>query len=90
MHNSYHTHLRAEIELRIFQVNRLVGDETLRGPQGLVKQTPAIHSPLRSKIVFKKREVKFLGHIVCDEGVKPDPEKVQAVMDMEKTCYSAN
>ena len=55
MHNSYHTHLRAEIELRIFQVNKLVGDETLHGPQGPRKQAPTIRSTLRGKIVFKKK-----------------------------------
>ena len=30
----------------------------------------------RSKINFKQKSVKFLGHIVSSDGVKPDPEKV--------------
>ena len=33
----------------------------------------------RSKFNFKKNEVKFLGHIVTDKGVKPDPSKIEAV-----------
>jgi len=32
------------------------------------------------KCDFNKPEVKFLGHVVSSEGVKPDPSKVQAIM----------
>ena len=37
------------------------------------------------KIKFKKcswieKEVEYLGHIVCREGIKPSPKKVEAIM----------
>ena len=34
-----------------------------------------------SKCHFAKPEVKYLGHIVSKEGVKPDPEKIRAIKD---------
>jgi len=34
-----------------------------------------------SKCHFFRQELKFLGHIISKEGIKPDPEKVQAVLD---------
>ena len=37
----------------------------------------------RSKIKFKQNSVKFLGHVVTSERVKPDPEKIQAIQDMK-------
>ena len=33
------------------------------------------------KCEFLRREVNYLGHIITDEGVKPNPEKVKAVRD---------
>ena len=32
------------------------------------------------------REVKYLGHVVSAEGVKPDPKKIQAVMQLSVPC----
>lgn len=34
------------------------------------------------KCVFNVPSVKFLGQIVSSDGIKPDPEKVQAIIDM--------
>ena len=34
-----------------------------------------------SKCEFWMREVAFLGHVVSEEGVKVDPQKIQAIMD---------
>ena len=31
------------------------------------------------KCEFLKREIKYLGHIITDQGVKPNPEKIEAV-----------
>ena len=33
------------------------------------------------KCEFLKTELNYLGHIVTSEGVKPDPNKVQAIND---------
>ena len=30
------------------------------------------------------KEVKFIGHIITTKGLKPDPEKVRAILDMPK------
>ena len=36
----------------------------------------------RSKRVFSKNEVTFLGHKVSDKGISPDPEKLKAITKM--------
>ena len=36
----------------------------------------------REKCEFFKTSVRFLGHVVDQEGIKPDPEKVQAIREM--------
>lgn len=40
------------------------------------------------KCEFLRKEVAYLGHIISNEGVKPNPEKVQAVRDfpIPKSC----
>ena len=40
------------------------------------------------KCEFLKTELNYLGHIVTSEGVKPDPNKVQAINDfpIPKKC----
>ena len=35
-----------------------------------------------TKCEFNTKQIKFLGHIVSPEGIRPDPEKVSAVVDM--------
>ena len=37
-----------------------------------------------SKCHFFQQELKFLGHIISKDGIRPDPEKVQAVKDWPK------
>ncbi|KAK7102680.1 hypothetical protein V1264_020867 [Littorina saxatilis] len=37
----------------------------------------------REKCKFKKTEVKYFGHIISEHGVRPDPEKVKAITDMQ-------
>lgn len=34
-----------------------------------------------NKCEFLRTEIKFLGHIISEEGVKPDPEKIKSIMD---------
>ena len=31
------------------------------------------------KCLFLRKEVVYLGHVICEEGVRPDPQKIQAV-----------
>jgi len=33
-----------------------------------------------SKYSFMRKEVTYLGHIITDKGVKPDPEKIKCVL----------
>ena len=40
-----------------------------------------------SKINLRKTEVKFMGHVVTNQELKPDPDKVKAVEAMPRpTC----
>ena len=34
------------------------------------------------KVRVRKQQVRYVGHIISAEGLKPDPEKVRAMMDM--------
>ena len=40
--------------------------------------------------LFLTGSVKFLGHVIDQEGIKPDPEKVQAIQDMEEPKLVSN
>ena len=41
----------------------------------------------KSKINLRKSEVKFMRHVITDEGLIPDPDKVKAVEEMPRpTC----
>lgn len=35
------------------------------------------------KCEFFKQEIKYLGHVVCGEGIRTDPDKVAAIKDMQ-------
>ena len=37
------------------------------------------------KCEFSKNQLKFLGHIIDKEGVRADPAKVQAILDLPLT-----
>lgn len=34
-----------------------------------------------SKCSFMRKEVNYLGHVITDKGVKPDPQKIKCVLD---------
>ena len=36
------------------------------------------------KCVFNKRRIRFLGHVIDGDGIHPDPQKVSAVLQMER------
>jgi transposase InsO family protein len=38
----------------------------------------------REKCVFASKRVKFLGHILTDEGLEPDDEKIHAIRSLKK------
>jgi len=43
----------------------------------------------KEKCEFTKNKLMFLGHSLSTEGVKPDPSKVKAILDMpEPTCVA--
>ena len=37
-----------------------------------------------AKLKFKQKELKFVGHILTQEGIKADPEKTSAILKMQK------
>ena len=37
-----------------------------------------------SKIMFKSPSVKFFGNMYTKDGVKPDPDKIQAIVDLRR------
>ena len=36
----------------------------------------------RNKLQLRSREVRYMGHIISAEGVEPNPDKIQAIIDM--------
>ena len=38
----------------------------------------------KSKVKLRKTEVKLMGHLISNEGLKPDPDKVTAIKNMPK------
>ncbi|XP_025267772.1 uncharacterized protein LOC112639094 [Camponotus floridanus] len=42
------------------------------------------------KCEFLRKEVGYLGHIISDKGVKPDPEKIRAVRDFPRPKHAKN
>ena len=38
----------------------------------------------KAKMQLRKSSIKFLGHIVTSEGLKPDQEKIKAIRDMKE------
>ena len=43
-----------------------------------------------SKSKICHTEVPYIGHILTSEGVKPDPERLQAIIDMPIPCDKAS
>ena len=42
-----------------------------------------------SKLNLRKTEVKFMGHLITKDGLKPDPEKIKAVQQMPRAAGAA-
>ena len=41
----------------------------------------------KSKIKLRQTEVKFMGHVITNQGLKPDPDKVKVVDEMPRPTY---
>ena len=39
------------------------------------------------KSFFCQPEIEYLGYTITKEGVKPQPKKVQAILDMQRPAY---
>lgn len=37
----------------------------------------------KQKLKFKMKKLSFMGHLITEEGLKPDPSKIKAVRDMQ-------
>lgn len=38
----------------------------------------------KDKLILRETEVRFVGHLITKDDLKPDPEKVKAVNEMPK------
>ena len=36
----------------------------------------------KEKLKLRRTEVKFMGHVICQDGLKPDPAKVRGITEM--------
>ena len=43
----------------------------------------------KNKLKLRQAEVKFMGHVISKDGLKPDPEKVSAIKNMPKPTSKA-
>ena len=43
----------------------------------------------KNKVKLRQAEVKFMGHVISKDGLKPDPEKVSAIKNMPKPTSKA-
>ena len=39
--------------------------------------------PNKNKLKFKEQQVTYMGHILTDQGIKPDPQKITAIQNMQ-------
>ena len=38
----------------------------------------------KNKLRFKEKQVTYMGHILTDQGMKPDPQKIAAIQEMQQ------
>ena len=55
-------------------------DDTMNAFLNHCLYTNIIFNP--DKFVYKMQKIQFMGHILTDQGILPDPEKVQAIVDI--------
>ena len=51
----------------------------------LLERAKQVHLKLnKNKVKLRQAEVKFMGHVISRDGLKPDPDKVTAIKNMPK------
>ena len=38
----------------------------------------------KNQFNFKEKQVTYMGHLLTDHGIKPDPQKITAIQDMQR------
>ena len=66
-----HDHNREEHDARLTAVLRIINVSGL-------KVNP-------KKCVFRKTELTYFGHLIRGDGIKPDPEVVEALLELSRT-----
>ena len=64
-------------DIAVFSITQVVHDTRL--DQGLQRLHLAGLTLNASKSEFFMTEIQFLGHVVCNKGINPDPEKIKAI-----------
>ena len=65
----------------------IFGKDEAEHNQRLTKALQRIHSAEvtlnPNKCEFKRKQLKFLGHLIAQDGIRADPDKVSAIMEMK-------
>ena len=67
-------------DILVYGKSRREHDERLTAVLNRAKETGIRFN--KDKCEFAKDQVKYFGHIISKEGIKPDPEKIKAIRDM--------
>ena len=65
----------------------IFGKDETEHEERLMKALQRIHSVgvtlNRNKCEFKQKQLKFLGHLIDENGIRADPDKVSAIVEMK-------
>ena len=67
-------------DIIVYSPSKEQHDKDLQAVLDTLKENRLLAKP--SKCMFYQQELPFLGHIVSAEGIKPDPEKVEAIRQL--------
>ena len=68
-------------DVLVFGKDKKEHDERLMAALRRIQAAGATLNP--SKCEFRKEQLKFLGHLVDGEGIRADPNKTSAIMEMK-------
>ena len=68
-------------EVLVFGENQQAHDKALRATLERIKEAGLTLN--KEKCEFSKTSVKFLGQVIDQSGVKPDPDKISAIVGMK-------